>query len=162
METVALDSVEPEPEGDSEIDRRPLTEPLGTTDLAANYYALDPGESFVGGLHSHMDQEEVFVVFEGTITFETMADPAVDPKSVIVGPAEVIRFGRGEYQKGHNDGEKRAEVLAIGAPKESVKGRVPRTCPDCGDSEYQETVMIEGELQVQCPECTALHDSGLH
>ena len=162
METVAIDAIEPVPEGDSEINRRPLTEPLGTTDLAANYYVLEPGESFVGGLHAHMDQEEVFVVFEGTMTFETTTDPAGEHDLVVVGPRETIRFGRGEYQEGRNDGDERAVVLALGAPRDSTAGRVPRTCPDCGDSEYQETVMIDGTLRVQCPSCEVIHDSGLH
>lgn len=162
METVTIDAVEPDPEGESEIDRRPLAEPLGTTDLAVNYYALDPDESLVGGLHAHMDQEEVFVVLEGTVSFETTSDPAVDPETVAVGPREAVRFGRGEYQMGYNAGDEGAVVLALGAPEESTQGRVPRTCSDCGDSEYQDTVVVDEQLRVQCPSCEAIHDSGLH
>ena len=38
---------------------RQLTGPLGTTDLAVNYYELDPGDSFSFAYHSHEIQEEV-------------------------------------------------------------------------------------------------------
>jgi uncharacterized cupin superfamily protein len=50
---------------------RPLTEALGTTDLAVNYYELEPGDSFAFAYHSHEIQEEVFYVQAGTATFET-------------------------------------------------------------------------------------------
>ena len=64
MEKVSIGDVEANAFG-SDIDRRGLSDPLGTTDLALNRYRLDPGERFSGGMHAHMDQEEVFVILEG-------------------------------------------------------------------------------------------------
>jgi uncharacterized cupin superfamily protein len=44
---------------------RQLTEPLGATDVAVNYYELEPGDSFAFAYHSHEDQEELFYVQSG-------------------------------------------------------------------------------------------------
>jgi mannose-6-phosphate isomerase-like protein (cupin superfamily) len=162
MEIVTIDALEPEPEGDVEVDRRSLSGPLGTTDVAANYYALDPGESFVAGLHAHMDQEEIFFVLEGTVTFETTRDPAADPRTVAVESGQVVRFGRGEYQQGRNEGHEQATAIALGAPPNSTSGREPRTCPDCSESEYLDTAIVDGQLKAQCPACESIHESGLH
>jgi len=68
---------------------RHLTEPLGLTDLAMNYYELEPGDSFAFAYHNHEVQEEVFYVIDGTVTFETEDGP------VTVEAGEVVRFDRG-------------------------------------------------------------------
>ncbi len=44
---------------------RHLTEPLGATDFAMNYYELEPGDSFAFAYHRHEVQEEVFYVQSG-------------------------------------------------------------------------------------------------
>jgi mannose-6-phosphate isomerase-like protein (cupin superfamily) len=103
MEKVTIDDVEPSAFG-SDIDRRGLSDPLGTTDFAINRYRLDPGERFSGSLHAHMDQEEVFVVVEGEATFETL-----DGEETI-SDGEAIRFTPGEFQSGKNDAD---EPLAL-------------------------------------------------
>lgn len=55
-----------------------LTAPLGTTDLAINYFECDPGEPVGLCYHRHHEQEEVFYVVSGTATFETeVVDVAV-------------------------------------------------------------------------------------
>jgi mannose-6-phosphate isomerase-like protein (cupin superfamily) len=109
-----------------------------------------------------MDQEEVFFIIDGTVAFEVKS--AADEKSefIEVGPMEAIRFGRGEYQRGRNGSDDRVVALALGVPKDSVEGRVPVTCPDCKESEYQETTIRQGQLMVQCPECEAIHNGNLH
>ena len=71
MNRVSVDDVDPVAFG-REVDRRGLSDPLGTTDLAINRYRLPPGER-LGGLHAHLDQEEVFLVVDGEATFETYA-----------------------------------------------------------------------------------------
>jgi uncharacterized cupin superfamily protein len=162
MDKVNVTDLPSEPEGSEDVDRRELTSRLGTTDLAINYFNLKPGEAFSGGLHAHMDQEEVFYVIKGTATFEIKNDAAEDSGFVEVGPAEAIRFSRGEYQQGRNTSDSRVVALALGAPKDSVEGRVPVTCPDCEESEYQVTIMEEGRLMLQCPECNVIHESHLH
>jgi len=162
MERVAVDAVEAAPEGDLTVARRPLGEALGTTDVAVNHYRLAPGEALVGGLHAHMDQEEVFLVLDGVVTFATTRDASATPRSVRVPAGEAIRFGRGEYQHGRNAGDDPAVVLALGAPPDSTSGREPRSCEACGESDYLDTAMVDGDLRARCPNCGTVHDSGLH
>ena len=58
--------------GEGDAERRGLTGPLASTDLAIIHYRLGPGERG-SGLHAHLDQEEVFVVVEGGVTVETLS-----------------------------------------------------------------------------------------
>ncbi len=147
MEKVSISDVEPAAFG-SDIDRRGLSEPLGTEDLAINQYRLEPGERLSGGLHTHMDQEEVFVVVEGEAAFETPDD------EIAVGSGEAIRFGPGEYQSGYNDGDEELSVFAMGAPRDSEDVRVPRDCPECGHDNMRAVPGDDGFALV-CPECGA-------
>jgi uncharacterized cupin superfamily protein len=68
MQHVDIDDVEPRGPGGGAVDRRGLAEPLGATNLALNRSVLEPGESFAGGMHAPLDQEEVFYVLSGTAT----------------------------------------------------------------------------------------------
>ena len=130
--------------GDGSV-RRGCTEPLGATALALNQYRLAPGDGLPGGLHTHMDQEEVFVVLDGTATFETMEG------TITVSESEVIRFGPGEFQSGRNKGDSDLVVLALGAPRDTEDTRIPVACPECA----QETLRLEmdDEMTFVCPEC---------
>lgn len=107
--------------------KRPVGDALGIEGFALHYYELDPGETFSTNLHTHLDQEEIFYILEGTATFET------DEGSIEVRAGEAIRFAPGEYQHGRNDTDSRVAGLAMGAPKESEEGRIE--CPDCGARE---------------------------
>ncbi|MFC4407733.1 cupin domain-containing protein [Haloarchaeobius iranensis] len=149
MEKVDIDDVEPAFMDGSELDRRGLSDPLGTEDLAINYYAIEPGESLSGGMHAHFDQEEVFYVVEGEVTFETPDD------EFVVGEHEVVRFAPGDFQTSVNDGDEDAVVIALGAPKPSEDIRVPMACRECGDSETLRFLMDTegGEHRLRCPEC---------
>jgi uncharacterized cupin superfamily protein len=106
---------------------RPLTEALGCTDLAINYYELAPGDSFAYAYHRHEVQEEVFYVQSGTATFETSEG------DVRVGPGEAVRFPPGEFQRGWNRGDERVVALALGAPLEYGRQVKLRDCPTCGE-----------------------------
>ncbi|MCT9098493.1 cupin domain-containing protein [Haloarchaeobius sp. HME9146] len=152
MEHVDIDDIESQFLGDSDLDRRGLSDPLGTSDLAINYYSLEPGESFSGGMHTHLDQEEVFYVIQGTATFET------PDESVEVGPHEAIRFARGEYQQGTNESDEQVVGLALGAPKGSEDVRVPMGCRECGESDSLQFIMGEDGEQLRCPECGMTKD----
>jgi mannose-6-phosphate isomerase-like protein (cupin superfamily) len=151
MEHVSADEVEPQAMG-GDVDRRGLAEPLGATDVAINRYVLEPGEAFSGGLHAHLDQEELFYVVEGTATFEYRADPAGESETVTVGPAEAVRFAPGDYQQGRNESDGRVVALAIGAPKDTTEGRVAQPCPACG---HPALALARGEdgIVLECPEC---------
>ena len=147
MEKVSIDDVEANAFG-SDIDRRGLSAPLGTTDVALNRYRLDPGERFSGRMHAHMDQEEVFVVVEGEATFETTDG------EVTVGEAEVIRFAPGEFQSGKNDSDGEVVAFAMGAPRDSEDVRLPQDCPECGHDNVRALPGDDG-LDLQCPDCGA-------
>lgn len=123
MEKVAIDEVENSVQPAAVM--RPLTDALGTTDLAINYYELEPGDSFAFAYHSHEIQEELFYIQSGTATFETEDGP------VRVEEGEIIRFDRGELQRGWNRGDERVRALALGAPLEYGEQRKLRHCSEC-------------------------------
>lgn len=160
METVTIDDVEPGTTDDHRThDRRVLTDLLGTSDLALVHYELEPGEQFSGSLHTHVDQEEVFVVRSGEATFETGAG------DITVGANEAIRFAPGEYQHGYNDGDEPVEALALGAPRDSTDVRISHiagygdiSCPECGHDAMR-VDPSEGDSELDCPECGAGWDS---
>lgn len=128
---------------------RPLTDALGLADLALNYYELAPGDSFAYGFHAHAEQEEVFHVQSGTVTFETTEG------SVEVGSGELIRFGPGEYQRGVNEGGERVRALAMGAPQSAGETEILRNCPDCGARTPHDVTLADDREAVLavCAEC---------
>jgi uncharacterized cupin superfamily protein len=56
MEEVAVDAVENSVQPAALMG--PLTDALGLTDLAVNYYELEPGDGFAFAYHSHEIQED--------------------------------------------------------------------------------------------------------
>jgi uncharacterized cupin superfamily protein len=154
MQKIATDDVEPTAMGGGDLDRRGLSEPLGTDDVAINYYALDPGEAFSGGMHAHLDQEEVFYVIEGTATFETKSEPTADSETVEVAAGEAIRFAPGEFQQGRNESDGRVVALALGAPRDSTEGRIPQPCEEC-DGDVLALARGDEGMVLRCPDCEA-------
>lgn len=128
---------------------RPLTDALGLEEFAMNYYGLAPGDSFAFAYHRHGIQEEVFVVLEGTATFETEAG------DVAVGASEAVRFGPGEFQRGWNRGDERVVALAFGAPLEYGEQVTLRECPQCAEMTDQSIERADGgDARVtHCVEC---------
>jgi len=153
MEKVSVADIEPQAMG-SDVDRRGLSDPLGTTDVAINRYVLEPGEAFSPGLHAHLDQEELFYVVSGTATFEFRADPAGESETVEVGPDEVVRFAPGDYQQGRNESDEQVVALALGGPRETTEGRVAQPCPEC-DSDVLALAAGEDGPVLRCPDCGA-------
>lgn len=131
--------------------KRPLTDALGATDLALNYYELAPGDSLGFGYHRHDDQEEVFYVQSGTVTFET------EDGDVPVASGEVVRFAPGEWQLGTNEGDDRAVVLGMGAPRDSRELTMVRHCADCGERTEQSISLTDERDAVvtTCVDCGA-------
>ncbi|MEZ3165072.1 cupin domain-containing protein [Halorubrum sp. RMP-47] len=131
---------------------RPLTGALGLTDLALNYYELEPGDSFAFAYHSHEVQEEAFYVISGTATFETEDGP------VEVGPDEVVRFDRDEFQRGWNRGDGSVRALALGAPLEYGNQQKLRYCATCDaetDTNLRAAADEEDAVVAECVECGA-------
>lgn len=134
-----------------------LSDPLQAEQLAINHYRIAPGDGLPSGLHAHPDQEEVFVVLDGTAVFETCDSP-VDtqgsPNTALeaVETGQAVRFAPGEFQTGRNPGDDELVVLALGAPRETSDVRIPVRCPDCLDS----TVRLDADgatLTFECPTC---------
>jgi mannose-6-phosphate isomerase-like protein (cupin superfamily) len=134
------------------VDRRGLAGPLGTGDLAVNRSVLDPGDSFSGTVHTHLDQEEVFYVLEGTATFEHAPEATGETATVEAG--EVVRVAPGEYQVGRNESDEAVVALALGAPKDTTEGRRRQPCPadDCGAGALAITMGSDG-MAFECPDC---------
>lgn len=130
---------------------RHLTEPLGLTDFAMNYYELEPGDSFAFAYHNHEVQEEVFYVISGTATFDTADGP------VEVGPNEAIRFDREEFQRGWNRSDEPVVALALGAPLDYGVQVKLRYCDACGEETDTELERDADEEAVvaYCKECGA-------
>lgn len=140
--------------------RRPVSDELGTEHFAMNYFELEAGESFSGGLHTHHDQEEVFYVQSGTAVFDVADEPSTDAtESVTVDAGEVIRFQPGEFQQGYNaeDSEEPVTGFAFGAPAskhdwdqiESVL-----ECRECGEETGHGLGLTdEGSFEFTCKEC---------
>lgn len=129
-------------------ERLSISDALGATAVSLNEYRVAPGEGLPAGVHAHMDQEELFVVLDGIMTFETMGG------DVTVSRSEAIRFAPGEFQSGKNDSDDELVVLAIGAPAGTEDIRIPVECPEC----EQQTLRLEPggtELTFVCPECDA-------
>ena len=146
MEKASLDDLENHPR--TATVTKHATEPLALADMALNYYELEPGDSFSGGLHTHMNQEEVFLVVEGTATFQTKDD------TVTVGPNEVVRFAPGEYQEGKNESDERVRAVAMGAPQEAGETRAGVPCGECGADYHVAEVGADG-VSLTCPDCGA-------
>lgn len=146
MKNAAINNVEPSAYRD-DIERHGLTDLLNTSDIAINHYVIDPDER-LSGLHAHMDQEEVFFVVDGEMTFETMNG------EITVGESEAIRFAPGEFQSGKNDSDGEVTAVAVGTPRDSEDIRIPLACPECDHDNMRLKLSESGEALV-CPDCGA-------
>lgn len=153
MERVSLDDVanDPHPMGVNSV-RLPLSDALGTEDVAIVHYELRPGDQFSGGLHTHRDQEEIFYVVEGTATFEV----GTDGDEIEVESGEAVRFPPGEFQCGRNESDDRVVGLAVAAPGarhdwEAVESLAP--CPECDEVTSHGVHPPDDGMVVYCNEC---------
>jgi uncharacterized cupin superfamily protein len=145
MDRIDVDATDAETLGG--VARRRLGDALATDHVAVNHYCVAPDDR-LAGLHAHADQEEVFVVLDGAVTFETLDG------RVSIGAGEAVRFPPGEFQSCHNAADEPAIVLALGAPRDGDDVRVPVRCPDCGAGEHRLT-FPDGEERLVCPACGA-------
>ncbi|MFC6732835.1 MULTISPECIES: cupin domain-containing protein [unclassified Haladaptatus] len=135
--------------------RRPVSRALGTEEFAMNYFELETGESFSGGLHTHYDQEEVFYVQSGTATFETKIDGERD--TVTVDAGEAIRFAPGEFQQGLNGEDEPVVGFAFGAPGATHDWDEIESITYCRDCEEETPHGLDltekGGFKMDCKEC---------
>ncbi len=156
MEKVTIDDVRNEVNPLQVHDvRRPVSDELGTEHFAMNYFELEPGDSFSGGLHTHYDQEEVFYIEDGTAIFEV----GKEREEVTVKAGEVIRFEPGEYQTGYaaDEDDNRVVGWALGAPGsthdwDELESIIP--CQECGEEQpHGTTINDDGRFEFTCTEC---------
>lgn len=128
---------------------RRLSKPLGTENLAINYAEIDSGSQLGWDYHRHRDQEEVFVVTGGTVTFET------EDGDVEVGEGEAIRFAPDEFQLARNRSDERATLLALGAPRGSREIQYKRDCRTCEAETIQDLEFDRdrGVFEAVCTAC---------
>lgn len=143
MEHLAIDDADSAGFGGG-VEHRALRDALGATAVSINRFRLDPDTPLPWGLHAHYDQEEVFIVLEGTVTFETLAGRTA------VAAGEAVRFAPGEYQAASNAGDRPATFLAIGAPAGTEDMRVPLPCASCDGEELR--IELSSDTLV-CPSC---------
>lgn len=149
MEKVAISDVPARAVAEDSA-RRELSELLKTTSIALNHYRIAPGEGLPGGLHAHMDQEEVFIVLDGEATFETLDG------EVTVGEREAIRFSPGEFQSGRNNADRELIAVAMGGPRDTEDIRIPVACPDC-EHDALRFQTRDDDLTFVCPDCETEH-----
>lgn len=97
----------------------------------------------------HDNQEELFVIQEGRVTFET------EEGKIVVDSGEVIRFAPGEYQQGINTSDERVVAFVIGAPQKTGNSEILRECVTCGERTPNTIELIrDGQAKItRCIEC---------
>jgi uncharacterized cupin superfamily protein len=158
METVDFDELESRL-GPGRL-RASLRKDLHLEELGANYYELDPGEQLAFGVHAHGDQEEVFFVTDGQVTFETYetreaAMAGAGGESVVVDAGGAIRFKAGEYQCGRNESDAPAKVIGVGAPADPGDLDLLRDCETCGERTIHRIELSDDttEILAVCEDC---------
>ena len=145
MEKIRIENVDARP-GPAAVSR-PLTDALAASEVAINYYELAPGDSFAYGYHRHERQEELFLVQQGRVTFET------ETGDVSVESGEVIRFAPGEFQRGVNEGTARVVAFALGVPQRPGETDIRRACEACGERTRHTVDADDGERLARCLDC---------
>jgi len=153
MEQISLDDIANIPNRPSDTARN-VASALDTTDVGIRYYELEPGELVGRTYHRHMDQEEIFHVTSGAVTFEIGGENGPTDE-IVVEVGDWIRFAPGDWQRGRNRGETRATVIGIGAPKGMSLDAATRLrhCPDCDAWTEQDITTDAGEGVSTCRDC---------
>lgn len=133
--------------------RASLRKGLHLENLGANYYELGPGEQLAFGVHAHTDQEEVFFVIDGVVTFEAYdsreaAKAGAGGESIEVAAGGAIRFRAGEYQCGRNEGDDGAVVIGVGAPEDAGELDLLRDCDTCGERTDHQIALTDDKTAI--------------
>lgn len=127
--------------------KREVDEAVGASQFGCNLFVADPGEQLPWGYHHHPDHEELFYVLAGELRVETdNGDRRVTAGQVFFVPA-------GAGNRARAVGDRRARVLAVGAPKASDGAVISEPCPACG-AETDRTADRDGDAYVlSCADC---------
>lgn len=128
-------------------DRLDVSRALSADHVTVMYYDVPPGDVLSGAYHTHNDQEELFLVFEGRATFMT------EDGDVTVGEGEAIRFAPGEFQHGYNDEEEALVAIALGAPPGMEDTESVFVCTGCEQRARHDVVVEDGVPVTECWAC---------
>lgn len=79
---------------------------LGAEEVALTWRRMPPGTGGRGSYgHRHRDQEEVYFVVRGSVTFK-VGDDIFE-----AGPQTAVRIGSSAFRSVHNDGAEEAELM---------------------------------------------------
>lgn len=156
METVDIDDIDAVPHFlGANSHRKPLARAVEGMDFACTYFELKPEDSFSGGLHTHTDQEELFLVLEGTVTFETAAGPGAERETTNVGPHGAVHFeAGGDFQQGRNETDGVVRGFALGVPgsrHEWAGTEALLDCPECAEERVFEFAPDDGDERMPDP-----------
>jgi quercetin dioxygenase-like cupin family protein len=90
----------------------PLRRQLGVTSFGMNQIVLEARQR--GRIHRHREQEEVYVVLDGTLTL------VVEGEDHVLEAGELVRVAPGVRRQLVNRGPERLVLLALGGAKEHV------------------------------------------
>ncbi len=103
-----LEDLGPRFDGAPDLEFRAATKPLGLEKAAVSYQRIPPGYRFPYG-HTHLTQEEVYVVVRGSGRMK------VDDEIVELDEWDAVRVPPGSW-RGYEAGPEGLEILVVGAP----------------------------------------------
>ena len=103
-----LEDIGPVFDGPPDLEFRAATKPLELAESALSYQRIPPGCRFPYG-HTHVTQEEVYVVVRGSGRLK------VDDEIVELGEWDAVRVPPGAW-RGYEAGPDGLEILVVGAP----------------------------------------------
>lgn len=93
-----------------------FTEALGNEQVSFSWRSMPPGTGGRGSYgHRHPDQEEIYFVISGTVTFK------IDDEVFEAGPKSAVRIGGDAYRSIHNDTDTEAELLLFSTLEEGAQ-----------------------------------------
>ena len=148
-------------------ERRPVSRAVEGMGFAMVFFELRPGEAFSGAPHKHLNQEEIFYVYEGTATWTIKEGPGAEAETVTVGPNELIHFHEDDvFQQGANESDDVLRAISVGSPgarHEWEQALRLIDCPECkketvhtfqatDDAEDRRMPAVD-QMVVACQEC---------
>jgi quercetin dioxygenase-like cupin family protein len=119
-----------------------LRQELGVSTFGLNLLRLQAGER--GRIHRHEEQEEVYLVLEGTLTLEVEGEPHELQRGELARVAPDVR------RRLVNRHPEAVQLLAVGGAKEhfSRDGRAYESWDETGDGRRPQEVPLPGDVPV--------------
>jgi uncharacterized cupin superfamily protein len=118
-----------------------LRRELGVTSFGINLITLQPRER--GRVHSHLEQEEVYLVLQGELTLILE-----DGEEHVLGRGQLARVGPAERRQLVNRADERLVMLALGGHGEHIgrDGRAWESWDEGGEGRPPQEVPLPGDL----------------